>query len=272
MKKLIITLSITSILIISAAIFYSCEKEEKTNNDMLKRYAQVFLDYELLVHNSVKNFTADSVAFSGNPFDEQGTLHNKLLNEFFTRVYDLVDSSEYIEYGASIAGLPAPNNLDSLILNLFLMASNIYSSEGYNSSFINSLSQISATEKEIINQYFDHMAQLSDYRNRVALSKEVEAFVIKESSLSSPIKDRVLSCFAVYRYSTYFWAVDQNLSFALPNLPSFMDAAARYQYVCCDITWLGWTTDDIQDGADLYRYTYAVSLFYAIIFHSFSSF
>lgn len=64
---------------------------------------------------------------------------------------------------------------------------------------------ISELEKSILHTYFYEVASTDDIAMRIDISKSTEDDVIATIHLENDAKERLLQCFSLYRYSTYYW-------------------------------------------------------------------
>ncbi|MDR1346070.1 MAG: hypothetical protein LBK03_05150 [Bacteroidales bacterium] len=248
----IITVAIIGMVIASGIIFYACEKSTNKINPIGEDFEKV------LNKNYALADAAISVSFADNPYDYQGEKHNQLLQKFFDEIYQKIDSAQYARAYVEMASLPI-SDPDAAAERILGLKDDIISKEGYNSKFINSLSGISETEKQIVNLYFKQMQKLPDLNSRIALSKEAESFILQEKGLSPEEKEEILSAFAIYRYSTWFWdSMESQLVGSVSNYDIY-DAIGFY--IATKTILLDDDPDwDIQDGKDAHAYASFVSM------------
>jgi hypothetical protein len=250
MKKniLIVAIIATAITIAGGLVFNACRKNVEDAHN-------IEIEFKKILNDTKPNRNQD-IAFYDNPFNFQGEKHNQLLQMFFDKIYPNVDPTQYANAFVKMASLniDKPDAAAERILNLL---KDIVSKDGYyNPKFINSLSGITQTEKNIVNAYFEKMQQISDLNSRIALSKQAEDFIIKEKELSSQEKANILSTFAIYRYSTYFWNSKERQTKYLSNC-DIADAIGFFIATQTDL--LEGTRWEAQDGKDAYAYAGFVS-------------
>jgi len=207
MKKTFI-LTILTVLAAAFIIFASCKKENEITDNIAANFSKVLKDYES--QGNSKN--GINVAFPENPFDEQGQMHNDLLERFFKEIYGQIDSSLYFEKFLEMVDIPYTEK--DFIAFFEKVGGDYYNKNGYNPTLINSCKLFSQNEKEILNAYFTTMSVFTSANDKITLSKDAEEFVINEQGLSKEEKDLILYSMAIYRYSSYFWG--EQPDFQLP--------------------------------------------------------
>lgn len=256
-KKTVPSIALT--LGVSALLFLgSCEKVKKTsptesNNheseaimaSMERSVAEASKEtYGAVQHNQYSRTSTDYPAFTSNPFNSAGLEHNNYLD--FMKSQPDFDPNHNIELNTRLfnrlRGLrgiaPQPQSL--LIADMQNIVSKLYTREGstiqYKISFFDGLA-IPTLEKSIAKLYFSTMnGQQANVYERVALSKVIETEVNAINNadlLSAESKQRLLSSFAVYRYSTYYWNVEN------PTPPNSNYIYPIGDYIDCAIyNWL----------------------------------
>jgi hypothetical protein len=207
MKKLIITLSITSILIISAAIFYSCEKEKAENN----------------------NFIAKSTI--ENPYDVFGQLHNKAMEEILPHILKGefinldVFSINFVEDNFTIfpTEVPYPDFIAQVReINNKMLWNEILSidlEEMYNLSYFNCLSFY---QQQKLQQLFNTIEE-SDSSNLQLNITTFENYILNDNTVVDTDKEIVLFTISIAKYSYLFFIEHQDVLLSGTKAPSFQD-------------------------------------------------
>ncbi|MDR1113002.1 MAG: hypothetical protein LBL18_04500 [Bacteroidales bacterium] len=247
-KKIAVT--IIGMVIASGIIFYACEKSTNKINPIGENFGKVLNRSHALADAEI------SVSFADNPYDYQGEKHNQLLQKFFDEIYPKIDSTQYAQAYVKMASLPI-SDPDVAAERILSLKDDIISKEGYNSKFINSLSGVSETEKQIVNLYFEQMQKIPELNGRIALSKEAESFILQEKGLSPEEKEEILSAFAIYRYSTWFWDNMGNQVKSPMRICEIADAIGLY---IANKTDLLDGEKDINDAKDAYAHASLVSM------------
>ncbi|MDR3047843.1 MAG: hypothetical protein LBU51_09620 [Bacteroidales bacterium] len=130
------------------------------------------------------------------------------LNKFKNEIIPNIDPEEHINKLAEMANLNLSHSPEYYLTYIQNIHTDLTDNNGYYSKYINSLANISETEKVIINLYFTKMVSIDNLQERIETSKSAENFIVNEKSLSYNEKQRILITFALYRYSTYFWTTE----------------------------------------------------------------
>lgn len=153
-----------------------------------------------LTKSNSNNFTT----YTTNPFDYVGESHNDGLNYILSNNY--YDSNEEINTNLADYFEETPiDDIDNLANYMSGYSSSVMDNNGnYVSDFVDSL-PISNNEKDYLNTYYDILTETETAYDRVELSKVIEDLVIEDEYLTQIERDRLLKCFAIYRYSVSFW-------------------------------------------------------------------
>lgn len=213
---------------IVAVALWSCQKEgtinptQPQNND-----AQIILDFKAKMQTAVAEpFTAPNAnernpnAYPGfvlNPYNEVGMKHNDQLDS-----YRAMPSYSKTTVDAFVA--EANEHLKTypnLKVDAFFLKGEVGKLDGilfqtvngqkvFNSGFVNHI-QGNNLMKQIVLAYYEEMQNTNNVHLRIAKSKVAELFVrtINQNLLGGEQeKIKLLSSMAIYRYSTYYWNVE----------------------------------------------------------------
>ena len=231
------------IALVVAFFFTGCMKE-KTNN-IVGNFNKVLNEYQS------KDDSKGSIVleFPANPYDEQGKKHNDLLDRFFKEVYEKVEPSLYLETFFEMSGVQWQEKPEYYVDLMKKISTELYDKEGYNPALVNENKYFSTFEKEILNAYFTKMFCLEKAEEKVELSKKAEEFILHEKEISKEERRRILTSFAIFRYSSSFWA-----PFLIKEEPAMRSICSTLDAIGY---WLARNTDvcpNCQDGKDLYAY------------------
>ena len=127
----------------------------------------------------------------------------------------------------------------------------------YKESCVNYLRDFTDNEKEIINSYFVKVKQIKDLFERIAFSKAAEKEVLN-LELTNKEKQRILTVFAIYRYSTYYWNTSEKYAYAANC--DIVDAIGYYVALYGE-----WPYGFIEDGKDAYAFAGSFSVLWTNI-------
>lgn len=196
--------------LLSMVVFFcSCSKNEllpQTTNSNIESVTIFKIKNALSIRKKslIKSNPNHNSKYTTNPFDYVGELHNDGLNYILSNNY--YDSNE--EINTNLADYFEETTIED-IGNLADYMSNYSSSVmdnsgNYVSDFVDSL-PISNNEKDYLNTYYDILTETETAYDRVELSKVIEDLVIEDEYLTQTERNRLLKCFAIYRYSVAFW-------------------------------------------------------------------
>ena len=127
-------------------------------------------------------------------------------------------------------------------------------------SLLNS-SEIDVNEYDLVNTTFLNADGLS-IEDRIDFIKGVENYTVNSSLFNFNQKNRILRTLAIYRYSSYYWEIENPTATANPTVVAMADAAAEY--------WaMNSPNSPAQDGKDVNAIAGMVSAYiqtYLIIF------
>jgi hypothetical protein len=230
--------------------FTGCTKEKAVTDKTVEEFIKVLNEYQ----SQGGSKASIQVEFAANPYNEQGEMHNALLDRFFDEICGKVDPALYIDKFIEMVNLPG-NKTGNYYITLFNKVRNsICDEKGYNPTFINKQEYISATGKGLLNSYFTKMNEFLSLRDKIELSKIAEAFLINTDDISKEEKRDMLISFAIYRYSNYFWEeYFDDIPAKAPLTFAQFDAIGLYIAYNSDIEW-------VQDGASANSFATAFSI------------
>ncbi len=245
MRKISVFVMLTSIF-----FFTGCEKDRTNSDHDVKNFIKVLQEYQF--QKDTKSDTKKDIPFKydKNPYDVQGELHNALLDRFFKEIYGVVDSSLYFVKFFEMTKIKWNETPEYYIASLEKIREDVYNEKGYNPTFINNHNHISTTGKGILNAYFTKMSDL-DIKDRIELSKVAEDFLLNEEvKLPKEERQSILSSFAIFRYSNYYWEYQvEGFPAKAARQCAMWDAAGYYLAAYTD-----WPAVEIADGKDIYAF------------------
>ncbi len=276
MKNQTVSSIALSLGVVGLLILGSCEKPKKTsvlesNNqeseailvNINKQVSEASKQtHESVLQNQQSRTADDYPGFASNPFNSAGLEHNNYLDFMrsqpdFNSNHDIEQNTRLFNRLRELRGI-APQTQEVLIASMQNIVSQLYTRNGsniqYKTSFFDGLA-IPALEKDIAKLYFSTMnGHLANVFERVALSKVIEQEVnaiTNTSLLPDESKQRLLASFAVYRYSTYYWNVENptppNTNYIYP-IGDAVDCAI-YDWLKGDPTFdLGPTGNSVKSG------------------------
>ena len=259
MFKLKSKLIIAVMVMFGITAFMSCEKKEIVENS--NTVSNIESDFKQFLIDSEKKASEEtnktfSISYSKNIYDYEGAKHNEILDYLnkegvlFNSNISIIMSKMTTSYGLEFKCKP-----DEFERRTNTIISNVYNRDNsYNSAYINSFN-INNYEKAILNCYFNTMSRIQNTTVRIILSKYAENYIIN-SNLSKIEKKRILTAFAVYRYSTYYWNnINLNKSINDVSIPDLIDAICTYmaQNVEGEYEYM------FQDGKDINMYASTMS-------------
>ena len=205
-------------------------------------------------NSSLKNLADFNIKNLDNPLDSVGFLHNKVL---------IFIMSDDIDASIICNKIPAVNrefNVDILtdchnLINLCSDGLNrsIDNEDNFKADLLLSLlneNKISEDEYQIVSTTFLISNDLS-FNNKINFIKDVERYTITSRDLDNQEKNRILRTFAIYRYSSYYWEIENPQPKRGP-VSAYADAMAEH-----------WALNDpespAQDGKDVYALAGLVS-------------
>lgn len=251
------------ILLIASFVFFACEKEKGAvssnnsdiNNKIESDVLSIFHSLTKGENNSLKNLDDLNIQNLNNPFDSVGYLHNEVLSFIIQEDIDESTLCEILPDINTHFGVDISNDCDQWYSLCEDGISNTFDDEGnYKSDMLLNLcneDKISESEYQIINTTFLNVGEL-DINSIIEFIKDVEAYTLENTSLDTEGKNRVLRTFAIYRYSSYYWRVENQQ----PQGPisALADAIAMHWALTSDDSWA-------QDGKDVYAIAGTVSAY-----------
>lgn len=245
-------------------LIYACNKEDvknlkradesKTNivEDLNNIFSEIDND-EITTKSSLKLNVP--LANEHNPFDNVGVQHNEVLR--YLRSLELTEST-------ICNSLPAVNkefqveitlNCDELLSLIDNGAAKTFDNEGsYKADLLNDLlskTKISNNEYLVVNTTINAVFNLNNLNQKIALLKASENYARNSPFLTNNEKARIQRTFAIYRYSTFYWEIEDAVAAKGP-IASAADAMAEY--------WASNSPDSpAQDGSDIHAFSGLVS-------------
>lgn len=254
---------ILALLTIICVVFSSCTKSTD-KSDILQQFISSIHPTEL----NVKSYA--DIANPMNPYDDAGVIHNEMVTSIIQTRNNECDSLDFINCINKYSDFEIENlNVFRLLINSIYPK--IFDAEGtYKGDLVNNLINIPELEKATINTFFQNITNYSAVSDKISACINSEKFIIESCDYTKESKERILSCLAIYRYSTYLWDIklgsSQDKNFKnWSNIYDVFDAIGEYLALQTDIPWDEYHID-IQDGKDVYRFAGMVSLSAAISF------
>ncbi|MDD2345290.1 MAG: hypothetical protein PHY85_04010 [Bacteroidales bacterium] len=231
-------------------------KDKNDNTSQIKsEVLNIFNNYKKSTTFALKNKGVYNIENKNNPFDYVGYLHNEVLQ--FIMSADIYESS--ICDKISKVNMNFRVNIINDCNQLFdLCVDGVFKSFDNDGNFKSDLilnllykNRIDKNEYSIINTTFLNVNDL-DFDSKIDFIKDVEEYTTRNSTLNTEQKNRILRTFAIYRYSSYYWEIENPQPIARGSVSSFADACAEY-----------WALNDpdspAQDGKDVYAFAGVVS-------------
>ena len=247
-------------------LVYSCIKEEFKNvngtdqnkanvvEDLTKIFNEVENDKVNTANKSSSKLSVP-LANKQNPFNSTGVQHNEALRYLIS--LELTESnvcssilSLNKEFGTNIN-----INCDEFLSLIQSGANKTFDEQGnYKTDLLDALlneNKISNNEYLVVNTTIENVYDLDNLNQKIALLKASENYTRNSQFLTESEKERIQRTFAIYRYSTYYWEVEEAALAAGP-IANLADAMAEY--------WaLNSPDSPAQDGSDVYAIASIVS-------------
>jgi hypothetical protein len=261
MKKIIIGITIATCFIILSSCNKNEESAKTTNNNIsMEETINNFNNVLKKASSSIKNNPQKDIIVSNenNPYDNNGALHNNILEYLDENNYLSGELPQLIEAITEETNIVFTEDPEFYIDLIDTLNSLIYNENGsYNEAFVNSaIIGIPNIEKSTLNNFFDYISSIDDLNERIIVSKAAEDFVLESDEYNADTKKRLLTSFAIFRYSTFFWNDKYSETYVSMRQCDFIDAFG--EFIAQNVEF---PVGVIEDGSDVYRYA---ALFSAI--------
>ncbi|PHR47973.1 MAG: hypothetical protein COA32_05430 [Fluviicola sp.] len=263
--------------ILAGGLFTSCEKEEvigfspnDSSDENLKSELEELFEETREEHNfSLKSSGQLNVPLSNkkNPFDIVGEKHNEALDLIRSQSssdFDICQLTDLInrEYNLNNAfNCSDINNSFDSGKDLFFNGNN-YSSQLFDNLLSNN--EISTNERNILNSTTIAVFGANNMNQKIALLKAAENYTRNYPHISEESRDRILTSFAIFRYSSFYWEIEEadDVELACSVCVAAADAYAYYWALNSP------DVDDnvIQDNATAYSFSSLVSRVAEVIY------
>ncbi len=253
-----------SIILIMIVAFASCSKEDLSSTISENKITNTSNNYKTLVEDFEQVFNTEytinlkenNLRYEINPYDSIGFKHNITIDLIFTEGFLSKDISYLLEGLTKHTGLTFTESPDFYPIMMKSLAKMVYFSDmSYNPFFINTIGgNFPEIEKSVINLFFGNIISIKDPNERIFKSKKAEEFIINSSDFSNESKKRILTTFALYRYSTYYWSDKKNPLGLCMQQCDLIDAIGAYIATHADFP-----DGVMEDGADVNNYASAFS-------------
>ena len=215
---------------------YSCSKEvdEKEVSVQNTKNSNIVQDLNE-IFNNVKNNNSSSkltvqVENEKNPFDYVGQKHNVALAHLMAQNYtDSTFCNSLSEMEREFEVEVNYNCQDILSIIEDGKTETFDSLGNYKTDLFDDLltnKKIGENEYAIVNTTIENIFGNNNLNERIELLKVAEDYTINSQVLTELEKNRILMTFAVYRYSTYYWEIEE--SERANPLVDVADALAMY--------------------------------------------
>ena len=192
-----------------------CQKEFQPNGEeddtaMQERLFLENLKAELEETKLTFQTTKSSVnpAFPANPFDAVGIKHNVDLEAIHSHPNFIKDPMVALQVfnqnHRDNTGMAIVTNSEGALQTITRYSSGVISNDQLNYDWMNSLN-VSFVERQTLALYFTSVYSTDNINLRVALSKVIEVAVKNSFFYNGASKERLLSCFSIFRHSTVYW-------------------------------------------------------------------
>jgi hypothetical protein len=215
MKKLIYFVFAVAL----GVLIYSCTKENDDNNVIGKDEKSNSIVQDLnTIFNNIKNNNSLSklnviVENEENPFDNVGVDHNIALAHLMAQNYtdstfcnSLSEMEREFEVEVNYNCQEVLSIIEDGKIKTFDSLGN------YKTDLLDELlkdDKISENEYSIVNTTVESVFASNNLNEKIELLKVAEEYTMNSQILTEVEKFRILSTFAVYRYSSYYWEIEQ---------------------------------------------------------------
>ena len=264
-------------VILAGGIFTSCKKENVLTTSPNNNYdenleselEELFLQTKEEHSQNLKSSNQLNVPLPNkkNPYDIVGVKHNEALDLIRSQnnsKFDICQLTDLIQREYDVKNAFSCSDIS----NTFNSGRDMFfNNNNYSSQLFDNLldeNKISANERNILNSTTSAIFNANNMNQKIALLKASENFTRNYPHISEDARQRILTSFAIFRYSSFYWEIDEadEVELACSVCVAAADAYAYYWALNSP------DVDDnvIQDNATAYSFSSLVSSVAEVIY------